>query len=122
MNSEHDDRCEQVKSHGRCTRERHIKLNHLYILTPEAGRFFFFQAEDGIRYLTVTGVQTCALPIFADLVGAVKQLRVANVAVPVTADEALRRLTEDTLVRGNPADAMLCQQWQHRLGDRKSVV
>src|SRR2546430_10520024 len=27
--------------------------------------FFFFQAEDGIRDLTVTGVQTCALPIFA---------------------------------------------------------
>src|SRR5688572_14681046 len=24
---------------------------------------FFFQAEDGIRGLTVTGVQTCALPI-----------------------------------------------------------
>src|SRR5207248_3481471 len=27
--------------------------------------FFFFQAEDGIRDRTVTGVQTCALPIFA---------------------------------------------------------
>src|SRR5688572_31450528 len=26
--------------------------------------FFFFQAEDGIRDLTVTGVQTCALAIF----------------------------------------------------------
>src|SRR5256886_9666592 len=26
--------------------------------------YFFFQAEDGIRDLTVTGVQTCALPIF----------------------------------------------------------
>src|SRR2546429_956581 len=25
--------------------------------------FFFFQAEDGIRYVAVTGVQTCALPI-----------------------------------------------------------
>src|SRR5574339_671450 len=25
--------------------------------------FFFFQAEDGIRYRLVTGVQTCALPI-----------------------------------------------------------
>src|SRR2546427_12913731 len=25
--------------------------------------FFFFQAEDGIRDLTVTGVRTCALPI-----------------------------------------------------------
>src|SRR5690606_39581241 len=26
--------------------------------------FFFFQAEVGIRYFHVTGVQTCALPIF----------------------------------------------------------
>src|SRR2546430_11276118 len=29
--------------------------------------FFFFQAEDGIRDLTVTGVQTCALPIYHKL-------------------------------------------------------
>src|SRR5712664_4757218 len=29
--------------------------------------FFFFQAEDGIRDLIVTGVQTCALPIFTDV-------------------------------------------------------
>src|SRR6266498_4395121 len=28
--------------------------------------FFFFQAEDGIRDADVTGVQTCALPIFDD--------------------------------------------------------
>src|SRR5260370_8241707 len=27
--------------------------------------FFFFQAEDGIRDSSVTGVQTCALPIFS---------------------------------------------------------
>src|SRR5207302_8026095 len=27
--------------------------------------FFFFQAEDGIRDFHVTGVQTCALPIFS---------------------------------------------------------
>src|SRR5256886_6890205 len=33
--------------------------------------FFFFQAEDGIRDLTVTGVQTCALPIS-------QQLRIDN--------------------------------------------
>src|SRR5256885_6824644 len=36
---------------------------------PDARRhavslFFFFQAEDGIRDYKVTGVQTCALPIF----------------------------------------------------------
>src|SRR2546430_11505137 len=30
--------------------------------------FFFFQAEDGIRDLTVTGVQTCALPIWVTVV------------------------------------------------------
>src|SRR5699024_11476931 len=28
--------------------------------------FFFFQAEDGIRDRNVTGVQTCALPIFSN--------------------------------------------------------
>src|SRR6266566_9093228 len=28
--------------------------------------FFFFQAEDGIRDYKVTGVQTCALPIYAE--------------------------------------------------------
>src|SRR2546427_10295591 len=31
--------------------------------------FFFFQAEDGIRDLTVTGVQTCALPISPRVAG-----------------------------------------------------
>src|SRR5476651_1313232 len=29
--------------------------------------FFFFQAKDGIRNIGVTGVQTCALPIYRDL-------------------------------------------------------
>src|SRR3989440_6194874 len=32
-------------------------------LLKECRAFFFFQAEDGIRDLIVTGVQTCALPI-----------------------------------------------------------
>src|SRR5688572_31497534 len=35
----------------------------VYFSTPDSFLFFFFQAEDGIRDLTVTGVQTCALPI-----------------------------------------------------------
>src|SRR2546430_4381885 len=37
--------------------QREMRLALIFI-------FFFFQAEDGIRDLTVTGVQTCALPIF----------------------------------------------------------
>src|SRR2546430_7310638 len=51
--------------------------------------FFFFQAEDGIRDLTVTGVQTCALPISADLVG-----------------HNLRALVEEVLALGEPLDAI----------------
>src|SRR3712207_8102846 len=34
--------------------------------------FFFFQAEDGIRDIGVTGVQTCALPILRTAMNAVK--------------------------------------------------
>src|SRR5215204_6943126 len=37
-------------------------------------RFFFFQAEDGIRDHCVTGVQTCALPILAEDCGPCTQL------------------------------------------------
>src|SRR5260370_20366091 len=37
-----------------------VGLNSLH----NARFFFFFQAEDGIRDSSVTGVQTCALPIF----------------------------------------------------------
>src|SRR3712207_7910293 len=36
---------------------RHVELFVMYVLC------FFFQAEDGIRDIGVTGVQTCALPI-----------------------------------------------------------
>src|SRR2546430_4116714 len=40
-------------------------VRHLSLLDVCSISFFcfFFQAEDGIRDLTVTGVQTCALPI-----------------------------------------------------------
>src|SRR5256886_2150167 len=40
--------------------------------------FFFFQAEDGIRDLTVTGVQTCALPEIAQM-----QLDVGAIGITV---------------------------------------
>src|SRR5579885_2686031 len=43
---------------------------------------FFFQAEDGIRYRNVTGVQTCALPIFR----ACRELGIKTLAVYSEAD------------------------------------
>src|SRR5699024_11752707 len=43
-------------------RERYYDAGFLYYTS----KFFFFQAEDGIRDRNVTGVQTCALPIWSD--------------------------------------------------------
>src|SRR2546430_8957553 len=70
--------------------------------------FFFFQAEDGIRDLTVTGVQTCALPIFelarvavrhraaqflvVTALGAAPGSRIFYSRVKGEAEEAVRRL------------------------------
>src|SRR5256885_5141458 len=49
--------------------------------------FFFFQAEDGIRDYKVTGVQTCALPIYPAVQGGlaplVAGLLVAGLGLPL---------------------------------------
>src|SRR2546430_5215668 len=42
--------------------DRYLPEMGLRVALDQIARFFF-QAEDGIRDLTVTGVQTCALPI-----------------------------------------------------------
>src|SRR2546429_5851588 len=59
-------------------------VSSVFLLT-NAGRdvfFFFFQAEDGIRDVAVTGVQTCALPILQLLEVAVADLAAGLVALP----------------------------------------
>src|SRR5437762_5692903 len=38
------------------------------VCTPGSSKNFFFRAEGGIRDTSVTGVQTCALPIWAAIV------------------------------------------------------
>src|SRR6266550_5193319 len=45
------------------------------------GFYFFFQAEDGIRDVAVTGVQTCALPICVVVDDRADAARVADVRV-----------------------------------------
>src|SRR5256885_7330896 len=51
---------------------------------------FFFQAEDGIRDYKVTGVQTCALPIFSTASkNAVEALKKANVEAVEISDAEL---------------------------------
>src|SRR2546429_1513361 len=57
--------------------------------------FFFFQAEDGIRDVAVTGVQTCALPISAitrelKTADLLERLRVAGVpSAPILTVDAV---------------------------------
>src|SRR5207245_3605595 len=52
---------------------------------------FFFRAEDGIRDATVTGVQTCALPIFRELGREVLGDRPGRVGRRVVDDRDRRR-------------------------------
>src|SRR5690606_39811612 len=46
-----------------CKNHRRYKIQHYYFVRC-LEYLFFFQAEDGIRAFHVTGVQTCALPIW----------------------------------------------------------
>src|SRR6267378_5317397 len=60
---------------------------------PASGAFFFFQAEDGIRDLYVTGVQTCALPIFGPTHDDITADCVAKAfGVPIDVDPRARAL------------------------------
>src|SRR2546429_3941640 len=65
--------------------------------------FFFFQAEDGIRDVAVTGVQTCALPIFGvgdglkrlvreDIIGRIRKLSVGSPRPRTTSVDVLEGL------------------------------
>src|SRR2546429_5487659 len=51
------------------------------VLVRSVGMVFFFQAEDGIRDVAVTGVQTCALPIWLPSAYSLFDGNVANIAL-----------------------------------------
>src|SRR6266542_6053718 len=71
---------------------------------------FFFQAEDGIRDATVTGVQTCALPIFVASMYSAALRRLSEtdgfptLGVEVTGDGAA---AFDRLLRAPPVDVLV---------------
>src|SRR5256885_3893388 len=72
--------------------------------------FFFFQAEDGIRDYKVTGVQTCALPIFTG--GMASKLPVPNAA------KATYSIDGSHLVYQPLGDAFI--QWKRYRGGQAS--
>src|SRR3712207_9475260 len=75
--------------------------------------FFFFQAEDGIRDIGVTGVQTCALPILTGPLG--------RGSLPRWASRALSRWRMSVISAGL-TERPSFWTWRTSLGDRKSVV
>src|SRR5690606_40660818 len=86
---------------------------------------FFFQADDGIRDFHVTGVQTCALPIFAlqqrDPIafdervddGSRTGLVLAQPAMAVVDED---RLAFDPVAHGPAATAALARSEERRVG------
>src|SRR2546430_13525551 len=83
--------------------------------------FFFFQAEDGIRDLTVTGVQTCALPICRGDFGQAGDARLLAARVIEQHAVADAHLVAHEIARLVIADAGP-RSGVPRRGDRKSVV
>src|SRR3712207_7814927 len=78
-------------------------------------KYFFFQAEDGIRDIGVTGVQTCALPIFA---------RPARPPTGCTTSRTFRRSTSTTSTRRGSGgtsngSAGECRQYAPRSEERR---
>src|SRR5260370_41334422 len=63
---------------------------------------FFFQAEDGIRDSSVTGVQTCALPI--SMIRLLLEARDADTGEPLD-DVALRNEAAVIFMAGHPTKA-----------------
>src|SRR5256885_5541946 len=83
--------------------------------------FFFFQAEDGIRDYKVTGVQTCALPIWPD----VRLIDVATKAAAQMKDRLKDQpmvLSTAQLAIGQTLFALWRPKEAYDLVDRKSVV
>src|SRR5438046_3360129 len=85
--------------------------------------FFFFQAEDGIRDWSVTGVQTCALPIFKMLDGWMATLRPLYLQLHTWTKYNLAEKYHQPVPKKIPAhwiNNRWTQEWEGL--DRKSVV
>src|SRR5688572_30928981 len=84
---------------------------------------FFFQAEDGIRDLTVTGVQTCALPIWSDAATHALRLALGDATTAARAYERKDQLVSLALgldPHGERSSALLRQiVWPTRSEERR---
>src|SRR5437764_3354445 len=77
---------------------------------------FFFQAEDGIRDTSVTGVQTCALPI-SDIDGETGQIKVRRYVAVDDSGNILKPLIVDGQVHGGVAQGLGQALWEQAVYD-----
>src|SRR2546422_5594749 len=85
--------------------------------------FFFFQAEDGIRDVAVTGVQTCALPILGPAGAAPRHgQRGHRPRGPLPLGRLLPARDERRGAHGRPLPRLQRLACGLLPGDRKSVV
>src|SRR5690625_5321968 len=91
--------------------------------TEHCDFFFFFQAEDGIRDGHVTGVQTCALPIFRNPIGEIPDAIAPELtktsSSPRDSTSAAAFTSADNRAVSTPSPAVLSEE---EPTDRKSVV
>src|SRR5256885_12975354 len=82
--------------------------------------FFFFQAEDGIRDYKVTGVQTCALPIFLGFlfVAASRRVKAATKRKPRRMRIVQRRISLESGVVMRAA-IVIPARWASRSEERR---
>src|SRR5256885_6966158 len=83
--------------------------------------FFFFQAEDGIRDYKVTGVQTCALPIFPSSPGGSSAGQGNGRGAALSAVAIRTRAFGSTAASPATASSAWANQ-NAAIADRKSVV
>src|SRR5256885_13000345 len=96
------------------------------VCPTEAARFsrivFFFQAEDGIRDYKVTGVQTCALPIFLGLTFTLKLLERHEGKLHERYKKLAEYIPQSDMAHFQAMMESEESQEDLLIGDRKSVV
>src|SRR2546430_4935057 len=86
------------------------------------GWFFFFQAEDGIRDLTVTGVQTCALPIWSSFSFSLISTSLAAFSASAAAAFSASAFAAAAALEAASSAILASEAARSALADRKSVV
>src|SRR5256884_4863683 len=100
----------------------HISFTVTEGVVTQCHFFFFFQAEDGIRDVAVTGVQTCALPICE----ALRKLETEGLVDASRSGLVVRQSSEEVLIEifylREALEGMAARLAAENATDRKSVV